>query len=90
MIGQASQDAPNPASPHGFTPQFLQALAERARPGAGAVLSSDQANPAHECASLGEARSALSRIPTLDLAASHTRRRIVNPVELEPELSRAA
>ena len=43
-----------------------------------------------ECASLGEARSALSRILTLDLAASHTRRRIVDLVDVEPELSRAA
>jgi hypothetical protein len=34
-----------------------------------------------ECASLGEARSPLARILTLDFAASHTRRLIVDRLQ---------
>ncbi len=43
-----------------------------------------------ECPSLGESRSTLGRILTFDFAASHTRQCIVDLVDLEPELARAA
>jgi hypothetical protein len=43
-----------------------------------------------ECASLGEARSTLARVLTLDFVASHTRRRIVNAADFELSPSRAA
>ncbi len=43
-----------------------------------------------ECPSLGEARSTLSRILTFDFAAGHTRWRIIDSVDLDPELVQAA